>query len=59
MVGHAGDAYGLKSGMFVEPETGTGFVYAMNGLDDAKDGHVFTAAETELAQAMTDIFRKR
>ncbi|OXM13876.1 serine hydrolase domain-containing protein [Paenibacillus herberti] len=59
MVGQAGDAYGLRSGMYFEPDTGMGLVYAMNGLDDAKDGHVFTAAETELAAAMTEIFLKK
>lgn len=59
MIGHAGHAYGLRSGMFVDPDTGMGVIYAMNGLDDAKLGHVFTAAETELAAAMEDIFLKR
>ncbi|MGK9254074.1 serine hydrolase domain-containing protein [Paenibacillus humicus] len=59
MIGHPGDAYGLRSGMYFDPEAGIGLIYAMNGLDDAKEGHVFTAAETELAAAMAEIFLRK
>ncbi len=31
MFGHAGDAYGLISDSFVDPENGYGFVWATNG----------------------------
>jgi CubicO group peptidase (beta-lactamase class C family) len=35
--GHAGDAYGLKSGLWIDPERGTGIAYFATGIaDDAK-----------------------
>jgi CubicO group peptidase (beta-lactamase class C family) len=33
--GHAGSAYGLKSGLWVDPERGTGIAYFATGIDDA------------------------
>ncbi|HEY0084833.1 MAG TPA: serine hydrolase domain-containing protein [Allosphingosinicella sp.] len=34
-IGHAGDAYGLKSGLWIDPERGTGIAYFGTGIDDA------------------------
>jgi CubicO group peptidase (beta-lactamase class C family) len=34
-LGHAGDAYGLKSGLWVDPARGTGIAYFATGIDDA------------------------
>ena len=33
-IGHAGDAYGLKSGLWIDPERGTGIAYLGTGIDD-------------------------
>jgi CubicO group peptidase (beta-lactamase class C family) len=33
--GHAGDAYGLKSGLWIDPERGTGIAYFATGIDAA------------------------
>jgi CubicO group peptidase (beta-lactamase class C family) len=33
--GHAGDAYGLKSGLWVDPARGTGIAYFATAIDDA------------------------
>jgi CubicO group peptidase (beta-lactamase class C family) len=33
--GHAGDAYGLKSGLWIDPARGTGIAYFATGIDDA------------------------
>jgi CubicO group peptidase (beta-lactamase class C family) len=33
--GHAGDAYGLKSGLWIDAERGTGIAYFATGIDDA------------------------
>jgi CubicO group peptidase (beta-lactamase class C family) len=34
-LGHAGDAYGLKSGLWIDPARGTGIAYFATGIDDA------------------------
>jgi CubicO group peptidase (beta-lactamase class C family) len=34
LIGHAGDAYGLRSGLWVDPERGTGIAYFATGLGD-------------------------
>jgi CubicO group peptidase (beta-lactamase class C family) len=34
-LGHAGDAYSLKSGLWIDPERGTGIAYFATGIDDA------------------------
>ncbi|PEQ14341.1 serine hydrolase [Novosphingobium sp. PC22D] len=51
--GHAGDAYGLKSGLWYSRETGTGLAYfATDVLDADVGGHsAFTAIEEELASS--------
>ena len=33
--GHAGDAYGLKSGLWIDPKRGTGIAYFATGIDEA------------------------
>ncbi|MGY0635184.1 serine hydrolase domain-containing protein [Luteimonas sp. A478] len=51
-VGHAGNAYGLLSGLWVDMEGGTGVVYYATGMTDAPPGSTsaFTAIEEFLAQ---------
>ena len=48
LVGHAGDAYGMKSGIWIDRLAGLGIVYFVTGVpDNAKrdDRSAFTAAE--------------
>lgn len=51
-IGHAGDAYGLKSGLWVDPATGTGVAYFATGMADAAPGtrSAFSAIEERLAR---------
>jgi len=51
-IGHAGDAYGLKSGLWVDPVTGRGIAYFTTALaPDAPTGRsAFTAAEEALVE---------
>jgi CubicO group peptidase (beta-lactamase class C family) len=51
-IGHSGDAYGLKGGLWVDPATGTGVVYFATGMPDAAPGtrSAFTAIEERLAR---------
>lgn len=37
LLGHTGEAYGLLSGIFIQPETQSGFIYMMNGEAVAED----------------------
>lgn len=50
--GHAGNAYGLRSGLWINPEAGTGVAYfAVDVPDDAPLGRsAFTRVEERLAQ---------
>lgn len=50
-VGHGGDAYGLKSGLWIDPASGTGVTYFATGVDAADRGarSAFTAVEERLA----------
>ena len=50
-VGHSGDAYGLRSGLWIDRQRGVGVAYYVTGLaDDAPRGrHGFRAAEEEMA----------
>lgn len=50
-VGHAGDAYGLKSGVWVDRAGGTGVAYFATGMADAPAGahSAFSAIEETLA----------
>jgi CubicO group peptidase (beta-lactamase class C family) len=36
--GHAGDAYGVKSGLWIDPERGTGIAYFATGIADEAKG---------------------
>jgi hypothetical protein len=51
-VGHAGAAYGLLSGLWVDREAGTGVTYFVTGMPDAPVGvhSAFTAIEEEMAR---------
>ncbi len=50
-VGHLGDAYGLKSGLWIDPATNTGVAYFATDVPAAKGMRsVYTAAEESLAQ---------
>jgi CubicO group peptidase (beta-lactamase class C family) len=49
LVGHAGDAYGMKSGIWIDRARGLGIAYFVTGVPDAGPkgpGTAFTAAET-------------
>lgn len=51
-LGHSGDAYGLKSGLWVDPASGTGVAYFATGLAEAAPGRrsAFSAVEERLAR---------
>ena len=51
-VGHAGDAYGLLSGLWLDLEEGTGVVYYATGMTDAPAGRssAYRAIEEALAR---------
>jgi CubicO group peptidase (beta-lactamase class C family) len=51
-VGHSGDAYGLRSGLWVDPASGTGVAYFATGIPDAAPGarSAFSAVEERLAR---------
>jgi CubicO group peptidase (beta-lactamase class C family) len=49
LVGHAGDAYGLKAGLWIDRSRGVGIAYFVTGVPDGAPrgpGTAFTAAET-------------
>ena len=48
LVGHAGDAYGLKSGLWIDPKRGLGIAYFVTAVADPAPkapGSAYTAAE--------------
>ena len=50
LVGHAGDAYGMKSGIWIDRASGRGIAYFVTGVPDhaQKDAQsAFTAAEAQ------------
>lgn len=51
MLGHAGDAYGVRSGLWVDPATGTGIAYFAtgNGDDPPRGRSAYRAIEERLA----------
>lgn len=51
MFGHAGDAYGLRSGLWIDPATGAGIAYfaLRNGDDPPRGRSAYRAIEEELA----------
>jgi len=49
LIGHAGDAYGLKSGLWIDRRSGRGIAYFVTGVADPAPkapGSAYTAAET-------------
>jgi CubicO group peptidase (beta-lactamase class C family) len=50
--GHSGSAYGLVSGLWVDPASGTGVAYFATGVPDAREGtrSAFSAVEEALAR---------
>lgn len=50
-VGHSGNAYGLRSGLWVDAASGTGVAWFATGMDGADPGRhsAFTAVEEQLA----------
>jgi hypothetical protein len=53
-VGHLGEAYGLLSGLWIDPRTGAGMVYMLNGVSSGHDANLgarsaFTRQEEGLA----------
>jgi CubicO group peptidase (beta-lactamase class C family) len=50
-IGHPGDAYGLKSGLWFDPATGTGVAYFATDVPPIKGAHsAYTATEESLAR---------
>jgi CubicO group peptidase (beta-lactamase class C family) len=51
MIGHAGDAYGVRSGLWIDIRTGTGiaFISTGNGDDPPRGRSAFRAIEEQLA----------
>jgi CubicO group peptidase (beta-lactamase class C family) len=50
-IGHSGDAYGLKSGLWIDPASGTGVAYFATDVPSAKGRHsASTATEEALAR---------
>jgi CubicO group peptidase (beta-lactamase class C family) len=51
-IGHAGEAYGLRSGLWIDSKRGTGVAFFATGVaDDAvKGGSAFTIVEEQLAR---------
>ena len=48
LVGHAGDAYGLRSGLWIDRKRGRGIAYFVTGVpDDPPDRSAFSPAETD------------
>jgi hypothetical protein len=48
LVGHAGDAYGMKSGLWIDRQRGRGIAYFVTGVPDGAPkapGTAYTAAE--------------
>nr|WP_238345821.1 serine hydrolase domain-containing protein [Luteimonas saliphila] len=50
--GHAGDAYGLKSGLWIDRAAGSGVAYFATGVDSGQGGghSAFSAVEEQLAR---------
>ena len=47
LVGHAGEAYGLRSGLWIDPASGRGIAYFLTGQPDSTPGNAaMTRAET-------------
>lgn len=51
-IGHAGDAYGVRAGLWIDPERGTGIAYfaTSNGDDPPRGRSAYRAVEERLAR---------
>jgi CubicO group peptidase (beta-lactamase class C family) len=51
-IGHSGSAYGLLSGLWIDPQRGEGVVYFVTGMPDAREGghSAFSVIEETMAQ---------
>jgi hypothetical protein len=51
-IGHAGEAYGLRSGLWIDPVRGTGVAFFATAVPDeaAKGRSAYTAVEEQLAR---------
>ena len=51
-VGHSGSAYGLRSGLWIDPAAGSGVVYFATGVPDERTGarSAFSEIEEQLAR---------
>ena len=56
-VGHAGDAYGLRSGIWIDRQRGLGIAYFVTGLSDdpPRGSGSFTAAEEQAFRRATGL----
>lgn len=54
-LGHAGDAYGLRSGLWFDPRTGRGIAFFITAVDPAERGgrSAFSAAEERVVDRVT------
>jgi len=59
-VGHAGDAYGLRSGLWIDRRRGTGIAYFVTGLpDEPPPGRsAFTRAEDEMFERAVELSKR-
>jgi len=59
LIGHAGDAYGLRSGMWIDRRHGRGIAYFVTGVpDDPPDKSMFSAAETAAFRRAYALFHR-
>ena len=51
-IGHAGEAYGLRSGLWIDRDRGRGIAYFVTAVDDAapRGRSAFTVAEEAMAR---------
>jgi CubicO group peptidase (beta-lactamase class C family) len=54
MLGHAGDAYGVRSGLWIDPAQGVGIAYFAtgNGADPPRGRSAYRAIEENLARRL-------
>lgn len=60
--GHAGDAYGLKSGLWIDPQRGFGIAYFVTGVPDPAPkaaGSAYTAAEVAAFRRAAALIHRR
>ena len=60
--GHAGDAYGLKSGLWIDPQRGVGIAYFVTGVPDPAPkagGSAYTAAEVAAFRRAAALIHRR